>query len=107
MTDPTPATWWSASADAVLVRVRAVPGARITAVAGPYGDGRELRVRVAAPAADGAANEELRRFLASAFRTHRSAVRITHGRRSRRKVVQVVGARQPPASLVRSAGGAP
>ncbi len=94
------ASWWAASDEGVRVRVRAVPGARITAVTGLHGD--ELRVRLAAPAVDGAANDELRRHLAGVFGTRRSAVRVIHGRRSRRKVVQVVGVAEPPATLVRS-----
>jgi len=97
-------TWWSTSAEGVRLRVRAVPGARVTAVTGLHG-GDELRVRLAAPAVDGRANDELRRFVAAAFGTHKSAVRVLHGRRSRRKVLQVVGATEPPPALIRSAEG--
>ena len=99
----TAAGWWTTCEAGLQLRVRAVPGARITAVTGVHG-GDELRVRLAAPAVDGRANEELRRFLAHAFGTRRSAVRVLRGRRSRRKVVQVVGVSRPPPGLLRSAG---
>lgn len=50
-----------------------------------------LRVRVAAPPVDGAANEELVRTLAKAFRVARNAVEITVGLGSRCKNVSVTG----------------
>ena len=52
-----------------------VPRARATAVAGRHGDA--LKIRVAAPPADGAANAELIRFLAARLGRPRSAIVIT------------------------------
>ena len=51
-----------------------------------------LRVRLAAPPVDGAANEELVRILARAFAVARSAVEIKSGHSSKTKQVQVTGA---------------
>ena len=53
-------------------------------------DGR-LRVRLGAPAAEGRANRELRRFLASVLDVPPSAVVLTQGAGSRRKVVHIEG----------------
>jgi uncharacterized protein len=50
-----------------------------------------LRVRLAAPPVDGAANEELVRMLAKAFRVSRGAVEITVGLGSKVKHVSVTG----------------
>jgi hypothetical protein len=51
-----------------------------------------LRVRVAAPPVEGAANEELIRTLARALGVPRSAVEIVSGDRSKSKRVRVRGA---------------
>ena len=54
--------------------------------------GDAVKVRLAAPPVDGAANEELIRFVAERLGVPRSAVRIAAGATSRRKVVEVDGA---------------
>lgn len=50
-----------------------------------------LRVRIAAPPVDGAANDELIRVLALAFGVRKSAVEITAGQTSKHKEVRVRG----------------
>ena len=50
-----------------------------------------LRVRVAAPPADGAANEAVRALLAERLSLARSRVEIVRGRTARTKVVLVLG----------------
>ena len=66
-----------------------VPRAATTAVAGRHGDA--LKIRIAAAPVDGAANEELIRFLAERLRIRRSAIAITAGGSSRRKNVAITG----------------
>jgi uncharacterized protein YggU (UPF0235/DUF167 family) len=63
-------------------------------VGGRYGssDPPVLVVRVAAPAADGAANEAVLRALAHAFGISRRDARIVSGTRNRNKVVELDGA---------------
>ena len=51
-----------------------------------------LRVRVAAPPVDGAANEALVRLLASELGVARGAVRLVSGATARTKVIEVAGA---------------
>ena len=48
-----------------------------------------LRVRIAAPPVDGAANDELIRTLAKTFRVPRSAVSIIGGQNGRHKRVRI------------------
>jgi uncharacterized protein len=50
-----------------------------------------LKIRIAAPPVDGAANEELIRALAKAFGVARSAVSLIRGQSSKLKVVTVEG----------------
>lgn len=50
-----------------------------------------IRIRLAAPPVDGAANEALVRFLAERIGVPRSAVHVVRGQSGRRKVVAVGG----------------
>ena len=88
---------WEEKGGALFFTVRVVPRASKSSVAGEY-DGA-LRVRVAAPPVEGAANEELTRLLAQALGVPTRSVEITHGRVSKTKRVRVSGA--DPARLRR------
>lgn len=76
--------------DGARVRVRVQPRASRTELAGEYGDA--VRIRLAAPPVDGAANEELIRFIAKRVGVSRSAVSIVSGESSRDKLVRIDGA---------------
>lgn len=69
--------------------VRVQPRASRSEVVGVRGE--RLRVRVAAPPVDGAANDELRRLLASRLGLPPSAVTVVRGAASRDKRVRVEG----------------
>jgi uncharacterized protein len=75
---------------AVTFDVRVVPRAAKTAAAGVHGDA--LKVRVAAPPVEGAANEELVRYFARTLGVAPRAVEILSGQSSRTKVVRICGA---------------
>ena len=75
---------------AISFAVCIVPRATKSEVVGEH-DGA-LRVRVAAPPIEGAANEELVRTLARALDVPRSAVEIRGGLQSKLKQVRVRGA---------------
>jgi uncharacterized protein len=75
---------------AITFAVRVVARASRSEVAGEH-DGH-LRVRVAAPPVEGAANEELTRTLARALGVPARAVEIVSGRQSKLKRVRVSGA---------------
>lgn len=75
----------------VLLLVHAQPGARRDEVAGLHGE--RLRVRIAAPATEGRANERLVEVLARALGVRRSAVTIASGHSSREKAVMLEGLR--------------
>jgi uncharacterized protein len=69
--------------------VRVVPRASRSEIVGEH-DGA-LRVRIAAPPVDGAANEELVRLLARKLGVARSAIKITGGQTAKLKVISVSG----------------
>jgi uncharacterized protein (TIGR00251 family) len=73
----------------VRLTLHVQPRASRTELAGRHGDA--LKVRVAAPPVDGAANAELVRFLAELLGVAKSAVEIVAGESGRRKVVAVHG----------------
>ena len=70
-------------------KIQVVPRASLSEIVGEYNGA--LRVRIAAPPVDGAANKELVRTLARAFNVSRSAVRIVSGHNSKLKQVSVSG----------------
>jgi uncharacterized protein (TIGR00251 family) len=65
------------------------PGAARSEIAG-VADGR-LRIRLAAPAREGRANEELTRFVAGLLGVSRKDVVVAAGSTGRRKLVRVKG----------------
>jgi hypothetical protein len=74
---------------AARISIYVQPRANKTAVAGMH-DGC-VKVRLAAPPVDGAANAALIEFVAERLRIAKSRVRIVTGQTSRRKVVEVDG----------------
>ena len=72
-----------------VLTLHVVPRARRSEVAGRHGDA--LKIRLAAPPVDGAANEELVRFLVERLSVPRSAISIAAGDTGRRKRVIIEG----------------
>ena len=78
--------------DGILTfRVQVVPRASRSEIMGEH-DGA-LRVRIAAPPVDGAANQELVRLVARALGVPRSAIEITAGHAGKLKTLRVAGVR--------------
>ena len=69
--------------------VRVTPRARKDEIAGVQGDA--LKVKLAAPPVEGAANVALCAFLAEQLGVRKSAVTLVTGQASRQKVVRVQG----------------
>ena len=74
------------------ITVKAHPRARRSAITGRLGEAWKLDL--AAPPADGKANEECVRFLAELAGVAKARVRIVTGATSRMKVVEVEGVAQ-------------
>jgi len=80
----------------LMFRVQVVPRASRSEIAGEHNG--SLRVRIAAPPVDGAANDELIRLLAKTFKVARSAVQIVSGHNGRMKQVSIEGVTSEPST---------
>jgi uncharacterized protein (TIGR00251 family) len=75
------------TAQGITFKVRVVPRASRSEIAGEIDSA--LRVRLAAPPVDGAANRELIRLLAQALKVRQKAIEIVAGSTSRNKTVRI------------------
>ena len=84
----------SLSADRVAARLllSVQPGAKRDEIVGWQGD--RLRVKVAAPPVEGAANRALVKFLAKSLGVKRSQIELVRGEKSREKTFELDGLRQ-------------
>ena len=73
----------------MILELHVQPGASRSEFAGMHG--ARLKVRLAARALDGKANEALIEFLAAHYQVPRRSVRITAGLKSRKKRVVIDG----------------
>jgi len=73
----------------VRFSVHIQPRASTNEIAGVHGDA--LKIRIATPPIDGAANDALTKFLSDLFAVARRDVRIIAGETSRSKIVEVDG----------------
>lgn len=81
---------WHHCADSgqrLILRLHIQPGAKRTEAVGLHGDA--LKIRLAVPPVEGAANTALLKFLAMTFGVPLSQVTLRHGVKSRRKVVEI------------------
>ena len=72
------------------ITVKVQPRARKTEVAGLMADGT-IKIRVAAPPVEGAANKALIEFLAQALSLPKSQIDIVAGASSERKLISLIG----------------
>ncbi len=92
--------WAKRASAGWLFSIYAQPGAKRTEISGLHGDA--LKVRVAAPPAEGRANDELVAFLAAALGVPKKSVAVVKGARSRRKKVSIAAPHPDPGLLLRS-----
>jgi hypothetical protein len=81
------ALWVQKTQNELLFKVRVVPRASKTGFAGLFDDA--LKLRLAAPPVDGAANRECINFVAKALGVAKAEVSIAHGHTGRTKTLRV------------------
>jgi len=80
--------WCTAVPQGIRITAHIAPNAKRSEVVGVLDDA--LKIRLQAQPIDGKANAALIRYLAAALGVPQSAVAITHGHTSKRKVIDVV-----------------
>lgn len=84
----------------IALTVHVQPGAKTSALAGLHGDA--LKLRIAAPAVDNKANAALIAFLAAVLDVRPAQIRIRHGSKGRRKVIDIADAGEALATRLRT-----
>ncbi len=79
----------SASGGGVLIRVKAVPGARRDEIVGPLAD--RLKVRVSAPPEGGKANKAICELIARKLGAKPRDVCVVQGKSSAEKTIEAIG----------------
>jgi uncharacterized protein (TIGR00251 family) len=82
-------SWFTENKDGVTLTVRVIPRASRSEIVGEYGGA--LKIKLASPPVDGAANEELVKLLAKAFAVPKNSVEIVSGHTSKTKAVRIAG----------------
>ena len=77
----------SETSGGILIPVQVAPRASKSQVVGPFGGA--LKVRLAAPPVDGAANSELIATLSRFFKVSKSSISIVRGHASKRKMIKI------------------
>jgi len=87
--------WCSALPGGVRLAVQITPNAKKTEVIGVLDDA--LKLKLQAQPVEGKANEALVKYLAGELKVPKSAVTITHGLTSKKKLVEILGKLTPEA----------
>ncbi|MEO6785824.1 MAG: DUF167 domain-containing protein [Chthoniobacteraceae bacterium] len=69
------------------LKLRVVPNAKRDEVTGEYED--SVKIKIAAPAIEGKANEALLGFVAGKLRIHRRDIALVAGEKSRDKLIEI------------------
>ncbi|CUI09694.1 DUF167 domain-containing protein [Massilia antarctica] len=91
--------WCSAQPRGIRLAVQITPNAKKTEVIGVLGD--SLKLKLQAQPIEGRANEALIKYLSGELGVPKSALTITHGLTSKRKLVEVVSATLTPEQAAR------
>lgn len=80
--------WCCAVPAGIRLAVQVTPNAKKSEVAGSLG--HVLKIRLHAAPIEGKANEALIRYIADVLDVQKSAVHITHGHTSKRKIIEII-----------------
>jgi uncharacterized protein len=84
------------------LKLRIVPNAKRSSLAGTHGDA--IKLKIAAPAVEGKANEALIEFLAATLGISQRDVTLLSGAKSRDKLIEIAGLDEAPARALLSPG---
>ncbi len=78
--------FYEVNGNSVSMRIKAQPNASKSEFCEAYGDDA-IKIRIKAPAVEGAANKELIKFLAKSFKVSKSDILFKTGQQSKIKIV--------------------
>ncbi len=81
--------FYSDNGATVILKIKAQPNASKSEFAGFYGEDA-IKIRLAAPAVEGAANKELIKFLSKQFKLSKSEIVFKSGQTSKIKLLELV-----------------
>ncbi len=79
--------WYEIKGDRVIFSIKAVPNSSKNLFSGILDD--SLKIKIKAPAVEGAANRELVKFLSKSFKVSKSDVEFVGGETSKRKLLSL------------------
>lgn len=90
--------WFRRDGETITLRLHVQSGAKRSEIAGLHGEA--LKIRLAAPAVEGRANEALLRFIAGLFDVPLRQVTLHRGAKSHHKVLMVQNSCVAPESIL-------
>jgi len=90
--------WYRRDGDVLALTLHVQPGAKRSEIAGLHGEA--LKIRLAAPAVEGQANEALLKFIAALFDVPLRQVELQRGGKSRHKVILIQRSSVLPESVI-------
>lgn len=91
--------WFRWDGNALILHLKLQPGASRSQFAELHG--KQLKVRIHAPAVEGRANNELLAFLSSSFGVGKSSIAIERGELGRIKTIRIFTPQQLPEALLK------
>jgi len=79
--------FYEINADKISIRIKAQPAASKNEFCEIYGDDA-IKIRIKAPAVEGAANKELIKFLSKSFKVSKSDIIFKTGQNSKIKIIE-------------------
>ncbi len=79
--------WYELKDDFIIFRIKAVPNSSKNIVSGIHDDALKLKIK--APAVEGAANKELVKFLSKMFKVAKSDISFVGGETSKQKRLKI------------------
>jgi uncharacterized protein (TIGR00251 family) len=79
--------WYELKEDYVILSLKAVPNSSKNMISGILDE--SLKIKIKAPAVEGAANKELVKYLSKLFKVSKSDIVFMNGETSKRKLIRV------------------
>jgi len=80
--------FYNIDSEFITLKIKAQPNASKSELAGIYGDDA-IKIRLAAPAVEGAANKELVKFLSKSFKIPKNDIKFISGQNSKIKIIKL------------------